>query len=465
MAFACVYPNEVPVSFLHSWTNLLTFDLAHWGVLVDGPGLISVRYGTDGISAARNTVVEQFLASEGDWLLWVDSDMGFAPDAVYKLLAVADPAERPIMGGLCFASREYASDGMGGYRTAPSPTVFQLADVGETRRPVGGQLYPVNSVVRCAATGSAFVLIHRSVFEKLGRGWYDRIAHADGLMGEDVSFCVRAGEAGFPTHVFTGARTSHFKPQWVSEMDYWSAMVPPPATDEVAVLVPVLGRPQNAAPFMRSLRASTGLAKVYAIAEPDEHGTAMAWRAAGAEVMYGDDEQVAGENPPPPIAHTFAQKVNLGCRQTGREPWLFLTGDDVRFRPGWLDHAQHVARTWGASVVGTNDLGNPRVTAGEHATHLLVSREYVDRQGASWDGPGVVAHEGYRHWFVDDEIVTVAKQRGVWQMALGSIVEHMHPLFGKGVDDDVYALGQSHADADRALFEARLTTHLKGNHP
>jgi hypothetical protein len=113
-------------------------------------------------------------------------------------------------------------------------------------------------------------------------------------------------------------------------------------------------------------------------------------------------------------------------------PWIFITGDDVRFHPGWLDHAQHIAALTGAHVVGTNDWGNPRVMAGEHGTHLLIRRSYIEEQGASWDGPGVVCHEGYRHNYVDDEIVTVAKQRGVWVSAPGSVVEHFHPMLGQG---------------------------------
>jgi hypothetical protein len=151
---------------------------------------------------------------------------------------------------------------------------------------------------------------------------------------------------------------------------------------------------------------------------------------------------------------TFAEKVNHGYAKTA-EPWLFLVGDDVRFHPGWLDHAQAVAGDQ-FHVIGTNDLGNPRVTSGEHATHLLVRRSYVDEFGASWDGPGVVAHEGYRHWFVDDEIVAAAKQRGVWAMALASSVEHLHPNWGKAEPDEVYELGASRAQADRKTFKARL---------
>jgi hypothetical protein len=127
----------------------------------------------------------------------------------------------------------------------------------------------------------------------------------------------------------------------------------------------------------------------------------------------------------------------------------------VVFKPGWLDHAEHAARITGANVVGTNDLGNPRVMRGEHATHLLVRRSYVDEVGASWDGPKVVCHEGYRHWYVDDEVVTAAKQRGTWAMALASHVEHLHPYWGKAATDDVYEQGATSAEEDRKLYQRR----------
>jgi hypothetical protein len=133
-----------------------------------------------------------------------------------------------------------------------------------------------------------------------------------------------------------------------------------------------------------------------------------------------------------------------------------LAGDDVRFRPGWLDQAQEVARRYDGQVIGTNDLANPRVMRGEHATHMMISREYILEQGSSWDGPGVVCHEGYHHWFVDDEIVTLAKQRKVFQMALGSEVEHVHPMVGKAENDDVYDLGAAKSAEDEKLFKARF---------
>jgi hypothetical protein len=310
------------------------------------------------------------------------------------------------------------------------------------------------------------VLVHRSVFERIeaehGQHWYDRIPNTTTgqLVSEDLSMCLRAGALNIPVHVHTGVRTSHQKVLWLAEDDYFgqvalSKLVPevPPAAEETAVIVPVLGRPGNAAPFMESLKASGApLARVYAVADADDEETVRAWLEAGAKVILRAAVQ--------PGPGTFAQKVNLGYRETA-EPWLFLSGDDVRFHPGWLDQAQHAARD-GADVVGTNDLHNPRVTSGEHSPHLLVRRAYIDEQGASWDGPKSVAHEGYRHWFVDDEIVTAAKQRGAWAFARHSKVEHLHPLWGLAPDDDTYALGRGHVDADQALFTARLAAAGEG---
>jgi hypothetical protein len=415
-----------------------------------------MKCGAGGLDRGRTLTVEQFLRErDAEWLFWVDADMGFAPDTVERLLAVADPVERPIVGALCFALKETTTDGLGGYRTEPRPTILDWRDDGEKAGFQGRSWYPVNELVKCAGTGSACILIHRSVFERIaaehGPVWYDRIKNPStgDLISEDLSFCVRAGLAGFPVYVHTGVRTTHQKTLWLGEPDWWAWAQAPPATERTAVIVPVMRRPQNAEPFMRSLRASTGLATVYAISDDDDEVTRDAWAEAGAEVWV----QYRGQQP-----GTFAQKVNFGRKHINREPWLFLTGDDVRFRPGWLDHAQATAGDR-YHVIGTNDLANPRVLAGEHATHLLVRRSYVDEVGASWDGPGVVAHEGYGHWFCDDEVVTAAKLRGVWAMALGSRVEHLHPLWGTAPADEVYALGQSHAAADRALFEARLREH------
>lgn len=445
---AYVHPNEVSASFHACLNGMIMWDASHHQRLIHDTGQLAIRCGTDGLVQAREQGVDLFLKSDTEWLLWVDSDMGWAPDSLDGLLAVADPKDRPVVGGLCFAAKETGGDGMGGHRSVPKPTIY-IAEDGKYRT---ADWYPVNRLVRCDATGSAFVVIHRTVLERVGRKfgcWYQRTLTDDGrLLGEDISFCDRLRQLDIPLYVHTGIRTTHHKDWWVAEDDFWRTYLPPPATERCAVIVPVLQRPQNAAPFMRSLRASTGLAAVYAVADPDDTVTQQAWLDEGANVLISTR------------GTRFAQKANHGYQAT-TEPWLLLVGDDVRFHPGWLDHALHTAEWDQADLVATNDLGNARVTAGRHATHPLIRRSYVDTRGASWDGPGVIACEEYAHNFVDDEWTAVAQQRGVFAAALGARVEHLHPFWGKAVDDLVYQKGKRQFDRDRRIFERRLREHAQ----
>lgn len=448
---AYLHPNEITATFHESLIGLLGYDAAHARRI--GP-YAKVRCASGGIPEGRNQVAAQLLTepAEIEWLFMVDADMGFEPDVLDRLRAVADKDECPIVGGLCFAQRETQRDGANGFRCEARPTIYDWVEHGDGHRRFTGRAhFPPNTLTQCAATGAACVLIHRSVIERIaeahGPVWFDRLRGSDGsMLGEDISFCVRAGAVDAPIHVHTGVKVTHFKNLWLGEPDFWAQFVSPPATARTLVVVPVLHRPQNVAPLMESLRASTGLADVLFVVEPDDTGEIAAVVAAGGNYIEH--------------AGTFAQKVNAAYRHSGDGyPYLFLTGDDVRFRAGWLDHAQFIATKYGAQVVGTNDLGNPRVVRGEHATHMLISTDYIATYGASWDGPGVVCHEGYRHWFVDDEIVTVAKRRSAFMSAPGSIVEHLHPIFGKGADDDVYQLGQSHAQKDAYTFKKRLRTN------
>jgi hypothetical protein len=475
VALAYVHSNEVAYSWHYCVWRLWLEDLRRHQRIGRG-GVIAIRTNAGQLVSARNKAVKELLASDVPWVLWLDTDMGFGADLLERLLEVADPVERPIVGALCFSQRELGPDGMGGYYTMPTPTVMDWVNPEDTPDGVGGfdvRLdYPRDRVVRVAGTGSAAILVHRSVYErvalKYGAEWYHRVPARDGSVGEDLSLCMRATAMDIPIHVHTGVKTTHAKTIWLSEVDFQERFGAPPATQEVAVLVPVLGRPEHAEPFMRSLRASTGLARCYAICDADDEEAIKAWHAEGAYTVI----RLPRNGRP----GSFAEKVNTGYRHTGDEetrhgippePWLLLVGSDVAFHPGWLDHALHAAGDR-YHVIGTNDLGNPLVIAGEHATHPLIRRSYVDEVGASWDGPGVVCHEGYGHMFVDNEIVEAAKQRGVWVAAPASKVEHLHPLWGKGPlagqpeGDEVYKLGFSHAEADQALFRERLVTHGGG---
>jgi hypothetical protein len=115
----------------------------------------------------------------------------------------------------------------------------------------------------------------------------------------------------------------------------------------------------------------------------------------------------------------------------------------------------------GAGMVATNDMLNLDVREGRHATHPVIRRSYADEHGCSWDGPGVIAHEGYKHWYVDAEWSIASTQRGALVLALSSVVEHLHPHNAKSEHDEVYELGQKFAKLDLQTFERRAKKHWK----
>jgi len=217
-------------------------------------------------------------------------------------------------------------------------------------------------------------------------------------------------------------------------------------TYEVVAVAPVLGRPQNVEPLAWSWKRGAAPGRLLFVAEPSDE-------AEVAEIRRALDDRVhlllAPEG-----CRSWASKVNLAYRRTD-EPWLLLAADDVRFWAGWWDQTSGLRADPAAGVIGTNDLGNPRVMRGEHATHPLVRRVYADSQGTI-DRPGEVCCEEYRHWFVDDELVRTARARGAFRPCLGAGVEHLHPIWGRGQVDDTYILGQSFVEQDKATWERRL---------
>jgi hypothetical protein len=217
---------------------------------------------------------------------------------------------------------------------------------------------------------------------------------------------------------------------------------------DLAILVPMLGRPHHVVPLLTSIDATVPGARVLFLCTPGDRDVISEIDAAGRErvlvprIPDGD----------------YARKINLGYRQT-TEPLLFTGASDLNFCPRWFEAARARLEP-GIGVVGTNDLGSPRVKAGKHSTHSLVTREYADVHGLI-DKPGAILHEGYHHFYVDDELVATARHRGAWAMASSSRVEHLHPYWNKAPRDKTYNLGCQKSQQDQAKFEARR--HLWGD--
>lgn len=169
------------------------------------------------MTIARNYVADSFLEKTGmEWLWMIDTDMVFTTTVLPALLAAADPQERPIVGALCYSE----SDG------ATTPTMYNFTR--ESEGPLTVAADPKDAppgLVQCDATGCACLLVHRSAFERISANapeaehhWFAEVT-VDGVqLGEDISFCHRAADAGLPVYVHTGVKVGHMRTLMIGDL-------------------------------------------------------------------------------------------------------------------------------------------------------------------------------------------------------------------------------------------------------
>lgn len=224
---AYLHSNSVSHSWHFSMMNMVAYDKSvGMNLIKTMPYSVSCS-GPNSLVEGRNMAVTHFLdKTDADWLFFVDTDMGFEPDALERLWFAASPTERPVVGGLCFMMKHLASDGKGGQKVLPVPTLFMLAkNPGQGVGFANRFIYPPDTLTQVAGTGAAFLLLHRSILEKLreahGDTWFNFVQYGDGAqVSEDLSFCWRVINSGAPVFVHTGVKVTHHKELWLGEDDY-----------------------------------------------------------------------------------------------------------------------------------------------------------------------------------------------------------------------------------------------------
>lgn len=135
------------------------------------------------------------------WLLMIDSDIQFGPDLIDQMLDAARTSGAKVLAGNVpldvFPNVAYLA--------MPQPGVFAPL-----------KMLPPEKVFEADAAATAIMLIHRDVLqairEREGECWFYRhkveVEDAGGYpyrtflnLGEDISFCLRARDAGFPSYV------------------------------------------------------------------------------------------------------------------------------------------------------------------------------------------------------------------------------------------------------------------------
>lgn len=214
----------------------------------------------------------------------------------------------------------------------------------------------------------------------------------------------------------------------------------------IAILVPVLGRAHQIKPLLQSIGSAT----------TTEHRVVFIFSPGDDEPMAEAEgtEAVSILATWAPDRADYAKKLALGFRLT-EEPWLFQGATDLQFYAGWDTNALRLARQSHASVIGTNDLGNPLVKRGQSSTHTLFSREYIEKYGGTADNSGLIFSEAYDHQWTDNEFIDTARLRRQWAFSRRSVVEHMHPHWNKGDMDSTYEKATRATTDDQRLYMRR----------
>jgi hypothetical protein len=223
-----------------------------------------------------------------------------------------------------------------------------------------------------------------------------------------------------------------------------------PSMIDLATIIPVYNRPQNVQPLILSWLTSATPGHLYFVCEVADID------------QYRECENASRHHRvftiPVVDAHTWPEKINTAIHTVNAE-WYLLAADDVKFHRGWWKATEHHRnprrkKDRKPGLIGTNDLGNPRVLLQQLVIHPLMSYDY-SRLGL-YDNPDAgPVNEAYHHWCCDDELLHTALKRDAYAFCEKAVIEHLHPYFGKGEMDDVYAHGEEHSREDVAMWRER----------
>jgi hypothetical protein len=161
------------------------------------------------VSRARNLLVKDMIDSDATDLLFIDSDINFEPDDIFRLMAWGADPKKGIVAGVP--------------RTRSENKVY-IADLDYDEN--GELTMNGMGLVRGKRVATAFMLIRREVFEQMMAAhpeWVYKDQRSDrmipclfdfklteeGYIGEDFLFCDRARELGFEVWIDPTIKLGH----------------------------------------------------------------------------------------------------------------------------------------------------------------------------------------------------------------------------------------------------------------
>ena len=137
------------------------------------------------IYKARTDLALMALNEKADYVLWIDSDMVFAPDLMVDLMA--DMEGRDMVAGVCHMRRPPFT-----------PVLYSKLRLGLTPAENEHQKlteYPMEMPFQVEGCGFGCVMMRTSVIQAVVDQYHELFAPLPGY-GEDLSFCIRARNCG-----------------------------------------------------------------------------------------------------------------------------------------------------------------------------------------------------------------------------------------------------------------------------
>lgn len=155
----------------------------------------------------RNQIVERFLATDAEILLFVDDDVAFLVHDVQAVVEAVDD-DHPIVGGAYYSplgSKFFTV----AYDGRDDEGIFTAIKTSEVL--AGSGLREV------LAVGTGFMAIQRNVLETMPnyydapQPWFAELVNEGVHLGEDLTFCLRAKALGFNCFLQQDAKVTHYK--------------------------------------------------------------------------------------------------------------------------------------------------------------------------------------------------------------------------------------------------------------
>lgn len=161
---------------------------------------------------------------EYDYVLWIDSDINFLPDQVFRLLETAKsfPDDIDILSGTYLMENriQYATVVEWEIEYFKKFGTFKFMSIDDVKS------FDKTELLSVAYTGFGFMLIKKGVFESIGYPWFrplwEEIKLDNGIVAkdftsEDVGFCRMATEKGYKIFVDLNINVGHEKLQVIKE--------------------------------------------------------------------------------------------------------------------------------------------------------------------------------------------------------------------------------------------------------